>query len=379
MQKRIGILGGGQLGLMIRKAASNPNFSWHFLDPDPDASCRVFPGELMKGNFRNRDKVLQFAEDKDMLGIEIEHVSTEALEECEKAGKIVIPSAGQLSWIQDKGHQKTYFARHGFPTLPFELLENGRHTTQLPFPYFLKCRKGGYDGYGVQKISSETARKKAFTEASVAEKGLENPVELAIILARDKNGRLSVFPPVSMEFEPNSHMVSRVCCPANIPEKVEKQIQNISEELIKKMDFTGILAVEFFWDGGNGVYINELAPRVHNSGHISMDVCNVSQFEQYVRILEGEEIVPVRLEGMGRMLNLQGAPDANGVPDMKLLQKLRNIPGVRVYWYEKKLVKPYRKMGHINLVGRSAAELDDLENHVRKMGIFISAIPDVSL
>lgn len=379
MQVNIGILGGGQLGWLIGMDPEAIGQTFYFLDPHKDASCRMLPNALLIGDFKQAKDVLDFGEKVDVMGIEIEDVHTEALEDLALRGKKVIPSAIHIRQFQDKGWQKTFIQHLGLPTLPFELLEDGRAPAKINFPYFLKKRRGGYDGYGVKKIVTEADVKGGFPQPCVAEMGLSCPREFAITIARDPFGGMALFPAVEMVVHEAAFRAETVLCPANLSEEQMAWMGDMARTIVESLDYIGILSIEFFQDDSGQLWINEMAPRVHNSAHHSTDTCNISQFGQYVRILKGLPVVPVNLENPGMMFNLVGAPDASGAPDETQLIAFHGLKGAKVYWYGKKEVRPFRKMGHVNLVANHIEDLKRAEEDVRKLGLFIRGSNSLSL
>jgi 5-(carboxyamino)imidazole ribonucleotide synthase len=379
MQVSIGILGGGQLGWLMGTDPETQGQPLLFLDPQEEASCRMLPGSLHHGDFRQAKDVFEFGQNVDVLGIEIEDVNTEALDALTLLGKKVIPSAHHVRQFQDKGWQKSYIKSLGLPTLPFVILENGRQKAKLAFPYFLKKRHGGYDGYGVQKIETTEDVSHGFKEPCVAEVGLCAHREFAITIARDASGNIATFPVVEMTIHPDAFRAETVICPAILSKERTEVMAQMAQTIAQRLDFIGILSVEFFEDAQGQLWINEMAPRVHNSAHHSSDTCNISQFGQYVRILKGLPVIPVTLLRAGLMFNLVGAPDASGAPDEAILKALKTIPGTKVYWYGKKEVRPFRKMGHINLTAKHNEDLKSAVKDVRNIGLFIRGINSVSL
>lgn len=352
MPKRLGILGGGQLGLMILQASEDLDVELHFLDPNPACSVAQFTENLTVGDFTDYDTVVAFGQTVDVITIEIEHVNVEALERLEDMGKTVNPSSRVLRTIQDKGLQKTFYQQHDLPTSDFRLIKSPDDI--VDFPIVQKARTGGYDGKGVQVLKSEADLAKAFSGPSVLESLVNIDLEVGVIVARNAQGEVTVFPPVDMEFDPDLNLVKYVLCPSVIGESVNKKCVQIARDLASKLDLVGILAVEYFVTKTGEVLINEAAPRVHNSGHLTIEGTTVSQFEMHVRAVMGLDLPMVEVTEPSVMVNLIGT--AEGAPRIMNESVLTSMSKSHMHWYEKAEVRPGRKMGHMTVLATTRDE-----------------------
>src|SRR5688572_25244497 len=253
---------------MLLQEATNWDLKIAVLDPSDDAPCRHLTHDFEHGDFRDYDAVYQFGRGRDIVTIEFEDVNADALETLEKEGVKVYPQPRVLKIIKDKGLQKTFYTENNIPTAPYVLVNHAIEIQDcgVPFPFFQKMRKGGYDGYGVKKISNEVEMGKAFDAPSVIERMADLKTELSVIVARNANGDVKTFPVVDMEFNPESNMVQFLFAPAEIPKEVEEKVTSIAKKIIEKLDMIGILAVELFYTQQGDVWVNEIAPRPHNSG-----------------------------------------------------------------------------------------------------------------
>ena len=365
----IGLLGGGQLGRMLLQAAIDLDLHIACLDPDAEASCHQLTSDFHQGSFQDFETVYRFGQAYDVISIEIEHVNIEALKRLEAEGKKVFPQPHILEMIQDKRLQKQFFKNHGFPTADFVLTNNQaelhQHVTFLPA--FHKLGKGGYDGKGVQYIADEPSISKGFDAPGLLEKAVDFEKELAVIVARNPQGETAVFPAVEMVFHPEQNLVEFLFSPAEISSDIEKQAQKMAVDLVNKLALVGVLAVEMFLTKDGQVLINEIAPRPHNSGHQTIRGNESSQYEQHLRAITGLPLGSTKSVGYSGMLNLLGAEGFTGPARYEGLADMMAIPGVYPFLYGKKVTKPFRKMGHITILGDSKEEIIQKANQVKSL------------
>jgi len=354
---KIGILGGGQLGRMLIQSCIDYNIITHVMDPDPNAPCSKICHEFFNESFQDYDAVVYFGKKVDVLTIEIENVNVKALFELQNRGIKVYPQPEIIQLIQDKGEQKLFFQQKGYPTAPFRLLENPKLQlldNQDFLPSFLKLRKGGYDGRGVQKIEKKpTDIIQVFEEPSVLEKKVDCKKELAVIVARNIQGQMVVYPAVETVFHPEHHLVDYLISPAAITENIAKQAETIAMDLAVSLQLVGIMAVEFFLDTDEKLYINEIAPRPHNSGHQSVEANDCSQFEMLIRAISGLPLGSTKILYPSVMINILGEPGYTGTAVYQGLNEVLKLEGVYLHLYGKLITKPYRKMGHITVTDTS--------------------------
>ena len=361
---RLGMVGGGQLGRMFIQEAINFDVHVHVLDPDANAPCKNIAHSFTQGSLNDYDTLYNFGLDKDVLTVEIENVNIEALEALEKLGKKVFPQPRVLRIIKDKGIQKVFYQDQGIPTAPFQLTENledvKRLTEQLPFVQ--KMRTGGYDGKGVQVLSVQADFEKAFETPSVIEEMIPFEKEISIIVARNENGEIAVYPAVECEFSEEANLVEFLFAPASISTEIEKNAIELAKSVIEKLEMVGILAVELFLKKDGSLLVNEIAPRPHNSGHHTIE-CNVtSQFEQHMRTVLNLPLGSTEILQVGAMINLLGEKGYEGDVFYEGLEKFIGKPGVHPHIYGKVQTKAFRKMGHVTIAGK------DLD-HVKALAI----------
>ncbi|MES2794415.1 MAG: 5-(carboxyamino)imidazole ribonucleotide synthase [Bacteroidota bacterium] len=365
---KIGLLGGGQLGRMLLQAAIDLDLHLKILDPDPSAPCALIAPEFVNGSFQDFDTVYNFGQDCELITIEIENVNIEALEKLEAEGKKVFPQPKVLRIIQDKRVQKQFYKDHGIPTAPFILTDNKEEIEKNVsfFPAFNKLGIGGYDGRGVQKLSSVEDIELAFNQPSLLEKAIDFQTEIAIIVARNEAGEIKTFPSVEMAFHPTQNLVEYLFSPANISAEINQQAEEIAISVAEKLGIVGILAVEMFVTKDGNVLVNEVAPRTHNSGHQTIRANFTSQFEQHIRAILNLPLGDTTAFMPAAMVNLLGEKNYEGNAKYLGLTEILKEKGVFPFLYGKKTTKPFRKMGHVTVLGENIEELEEKVNLVRE-------------
>lgn len=353
MSKKIGILGGGQLGRMFLQTAYDYPFEYAVLDPAPDAPCQSMTSHFVIGDFADYDAVIAFGQSCDVIGIEIEHVNTAALAALKAQGKTVIPHPEALTIIKDKGLQKAFYTEHGIKTPPYYLIDDasGIDVDKMPPPFVQKLRQGGYDGKGVQLIQTTADLALLWDAPSVIEAFTEIDKEIAVMVIKDQQGKMAVYPAVEMVFDPDLNLVDYLFAPANLSEKQLETANSLAQSVVQAFDCPGVFAVELFIDTAGTVWVNETAPRVHNSGHHTIEAADCSQFSQMLRVLAGLPVGSSNLRESGAMINLIGAPGYEGEAVIEGLAQLSEFPNTYLHWYGKSMTKPGRKMGHITVLG----------------------------
>jgi len=371
--KKIGILGAGQLGRMFALASANLGIHPYFLDKQSDFPAGLISHQITEGDFTNYDDVLSFGLDKDILTIEIENVNTDALLTLEEKGVQIYPQANIIELIKDKGKQKQFYKENHFPSSKFILYENKIEVLKdlengsIYFPFVQKLRTEGYDGKGVLVVKSQADSDQLFDKPSVIEELVDIDKELAVIVARNKKGETNSFPVVEMVFDPIANLVDYLKYPANLQNQIKEKCRSIADQMAQKIDLIGILAIEFFLTKSGELLINEMAPRTHNSGHFSMDACITSQFEQHLRAICDLPLGSTEANTPCIMLNILGPNDYVGPAKYPWLPEILKIKGVKPHIYGKKTSKPYRKLGHINIIHQNDLSLVTNLNKVKSI------------
>ena len=363
---KIGILGGGQLGKMLLQKAADFDLDISVMDPDPDAPSRFLCKEFHKGDFRNYDDVLAFGRTVDLLTIEIEHVNTQALFVLEKEGVIIYPQPNIVQLVQDKGAQKIFYRTHKIPTAGFQLVANRASVveSEMALPFIQKLRREGYDGRGVKKIDSLSEKSNAFDAPSVLEELVDLEMEISVIVARNARGEIVHYPLSGMIFNPEANLVEFLYSPVNVSKEIEEEAVAIAVELINSLQMIGILAVEMFLSKDGRLLVNEIAPRPHNSGHHTIEACVTSQYEQHLRAILNWPLGSTRQTKPAVMINLLGEKKQEGPAVYQGLEEILSMEETYVHLYGKKNTKPFRKMGHVTVLGDS---LDEAMSKAKKI------------
>lgn len=364
---KLGVLGGGQLGRMMQQEAVNLDIKLACLDPNENAPCAKLVPEFETGSFNDEETVYEFGKTKDLITVEIEHVSIPALKRLQAEGVKVYPQPELLEIVQDKGLQKEFYRKNDIPTAEYRLIESkaelSDHKDFLPFA--LKLRRGGYDGKGVQIIRSEADFEKAFDAPCVLEKFVPFEKELAVIAARNEKGETSCFPAVELEFNPEANLVELLFAPAEISEAIELEARKIAMQTIEAFGFVGILAVELFLNENGEILVNEVAPRPHNSGHHTIEANITSQYAQHLRCILGLPLGDPRLQIPAAMVNLLGEPGFTGPVKYEGLEEALAESGVYIHLYGKTDTKPFRKMGHVTITAGTSEEARKLAHKIK--------------
>jgi len=365
--KKIGILGGGQLGRMLLQAAVNYPVETFVMENDPECPAAHLCHHFIKGSITDFDDVYNFGKGLHAITIEIENVNVEALEKLEMEGVKVYPKPSALKTIKNKILQKQFYKTHQIPTSDFIITNNVIEVNgQEHFlPAVHKIGEGGYDGKGVQVIRTKQDIAKAFNAPSVLEKMVNIQQEIAMMVAVDTNGETVLYPPVDMVFDQDLNLLSYQISPAELPEKIFWKVEAISIAVVKALKSPGIFAVELFVDKSGEVYVNETAPRVHNSGHHTIEANYSSQFDMLWRIML--EYPPGNTDAIlpAAIVNILGAEGFSGDAVYKGLEEVLEIPDAFVHLYGKKQTKPGRKMGHVTILSKEKQELIHQVNRIK--------------
>lgn len=366
---KVGILGGGQLGRMLLQAAANYQVETHVMENDDECPaghlCRFF----IKGDIRDFNDVYNFGKNLDAITIEIENVNIEALEKLENEGVKIYPKPSVLRLIKNKVLQKQYYLQHQIPTAEFAVLQSLKEIDQWEqlLPAVQKLAEGGYDGRGVQIIDDLSSSHLGFDEHSVLEKKIKIKKEIAAIIAIDQNGKTALYPPVEMVFNKDLNLLDYQLCPADIPQNVLWKLEAVALAVVRNFKSPGLFAVELFVDQNDDVFVNETAPRVHNSGHHTIEAHYSSQFDMLWRIILGHPLGNTKLILPSVMVNIIGSNGHAGQPRYEGLNEVLNIDNAFVHIYGKHHTKPGRKMGHVTILSNEKQDLIHNANKIKQM------------
>jgi 5-(carboxyamino)imidazole ribonucleotide synthase len=376
---KLGILGGGQLGKMLLAETRKFDIQTYVFDPSMDAPCQFGATQFFIGDLMDFDTVYEFGQKVDLLTIEIENINLDALEKLESEGLKVYPSPKTLRLIQNKGVQKDFYVENQIPTAAFKRfpsikglrteIENG----MIQMPFVWKCAQFGYDGNGVKVVRSMLDIENLPDVECIAEQMVPFKNELAVIVARSASGEVKTYPVVEMEFHPEANQVEYVICPARIEYNVAKKANQIALQVSQAYNHVGLLAVEMFQTQDEGILVNEVAPRPHNSGHYSIEASYTSQFENHLRAILDLPLGSTASIAAGIMVNLVGAEGYSGSVVYENIDKIMAIDGVTPHIYGKKETRPFRKMGHVTIVNEDMAKArkiaEEVKNTIRVISI----------
>jgi 5-(carboxyamino)imidazole ribonucleotide synthase len=345
---KLGILGGGQLGLMMMPHLQRLGIISVILDGE-SAVAKVLSQEHRLGDFKNDDDV-QKLDDCDVVTVEIEHVNIKGLEKLLEKGVQVHPSPAVLQLIQDKFLQKSFFIERGIPTSTFEkrILEANE---VLGNAVVVKQCRGGYDGKGVWVPAEKEVVPESFQTEVLIEEKITLDCEIAVLVARGITGEVKTYPAVEMVFDSTLNLIDSTFCPARITKKISDQALSLAAKIVEELDYVGLMAVEMFVDKNQKILVNELAPRPHNSGHFSIEGCYVDQFEQHIRAVCSLPLGSSELREEAMTINLIGEEGYVGETLVEGLEELSRLEKVYLHLYGKKDCRPGRKMGHITILG----------------------------
>lgn len=364
---KIGILGGGQLGRMMLQAAANYPVETHVLENDADCPAAHLCHQFTRGDIRNADDVYNFGKGLNAIVIEIESVNEEALERLEQEGVKIYPRPAALRIIKNKITQKEFYKSNEIPTAAFvvtqSLKELEQHESFLPAVH--KVGMGGYDGRGVQIIRSKTDIEKGFDAPAVLEKLVNIQKEISQIIAVNEKGQTALYPPVDMIFDQRLNLLDFQLSPAELPQQTLWKIEAIALKVVKSLNSPGIFAVELLVDKNGEVFVNETAPRVHNSGHHTIEANYSSQFDMLWRVMLGYPLGNTKHILPAAIVNLVGAEGHSGDAHYEGLNEVLEMDNVFVHIYGKKQTKPGRKMGHVTIISREKQDLTHKANKIK--------------
>ena len=343
----IGILGGGQLGRMLAMAAARLGFAVAVLDPEPDAPAKRLDAHRLTGAYDDPFELLKLASLADVITFEFENVPAQAIAILEAVGAPVAPCAKALAVAQDRLTEKTFLNDAGAPTVAFAQIETAPDIVtslqRLGAPLLLKSRRGGYDGKGQAWVEAPSGASAAFAAIGARPAIVEAPAdfrrELSVIAARSRGGEIAIYPIAENHHEDG--ILRRTLAPAQVTAETQAQAERIAATLLSALDYVGVIGIELFELADGRLLVNEFAPRVHNSGHWTLDGCEVDQFEQHIRAIAGWPLGPTHAIARVEMTNLIGDEAHDWA-------RLAAEPETRLWLYGKAEARPGRKMGHVN-------------------------------
>ena len=371
MAKILGIIGGGQLGMMLTEAAKK--MPEHIskvivLDPNENCSASLVGAEQIVADFKDKESIVNLSKQVDIITYEIESGDSDVLKSVENNAQIN-PSPETLKTIQDKFLQKTFLQNHNIPVPEFIQVENIEEVKEglkkYGYPALLKARRDAYDGKGNFKIDTEDEVQKAYDyfkgQKLMLEKFVPFKMEVSVIASRNTKGEIKTYPLVENIHERN--ILRETIAPARTSEEVSKKAEKIASDTMNVLKGAGVFGIEMFVTQENEIVINEIAPRVHNSGHHTLQSSKTSQFEQHLRAILGLDLGSTELIHNTIMYNILGNLDFQGeYKKIEISEK-----NIFLKMYEKKISKPLRKLGHLNIVGSEKESIDQLLSQLEKI------------
>ena len=368
LQKKIGIIGGGQLGQMMILDAKKMGFYIVVLDPNPKCPCHSICDELIVSDFNNKKAFETLAEKTDVITYEFEHINAEALEELESKGHKIYPTPSSLKIIQDKLHQKIAMKKANLPVPDFMEINSTKDMLfagdKYSYPYILKTRTGGYDGKGNTVVNSKEDVDSAYKRLGngeiplMAEKMISFKMETSVLACRSLNSEIKIYP-----VGDNEHIDSilhKTSVPAKIPQSASETAMNVASKVMEIFDGIGMFCVEMFVTNENQILINEVAPRPHNSGHYTIEGCVTSQFENHIRAVVGLPLGDTSLIKPTVMINLLGSVGYEGNTVVNGVEDALKLNGLSLHIYGKDTTKPKRKMGHLTVCANSIEKANEI-------------------
>lgn len=360
---KIGIIGGGQIGKMIAQEAKRMSLKVVILDPSRDCPASTLCDRLIVADFKDEDKIRDLAKSSDVITYEIELANSKALKNLELKNYPIFPSPHSLYLIQNKFRQKKFLKENNLPVPEFKKINSINDlllvAKSFEYPLMLKACEDSYDGRGNYLIKYKEDISIAYNSFQnremFAEKYVDFKTEISIMVARNKKGQIATFP-IAENIHKNN-VLDTTIVPANISPKIKEAAEIIAKNVVTCLNDIGIFGIELFVSNKDEIFINEIAPRPHNSGHYSIEGCSISQFEQHLRTILNFPLSKPELVRPTVMKNILGPPNFSGTYRIIGLSKLLSLPSTKIHLYGKRITSPGRKLGHITCTGRTLEEV----------------------
>lgn len=360
---KIGIIGGGQIGKMIAQEAKRMSLKVVILDPSSDCPASTLCDRLIVADFKDENKIRDLAKSSDVITYEIELANSKALKSLELNNYPIFPSPHSLYLIQNKLRQKKFLKENNLPVPEFKKINSINDlllaAKSFEYPLMLKACEDSYDGRGNYLIKCKEDISIAYNSFQnremFAEKYVDFKTEISIMVARNKKGQIATFP-IAENIHKNN-VLDTTIVPANISPKIKEAAEIIAKNVVTCLNDIGIFGIELFVSNKDEIFINEIAPRPHNSGHYSIEGCSISQFEQHLRTILNFPLSKPELVRPTVMKNILGPPNFSGTYRIIGLSKLLSLPSTKIHLYGKRITSPGRKLGHITCTGRTLEEV----------------------
>lgn len=365
----IGIIGGGQLGRMMVKAAKRLGCTCVVLDSTPGSPAGQVAGQQIVGDSHDPTKLRELVESCDITTFDMEDIDSATLTALVDEGATIHPSPRLLEEIQDKLRQKRLFSEARIPTSEFIQMDepNAEDFAAFGYPLVQKARRGGYDGRGVAILKSPEDFADHLPVPSLVERFITTEKELAVLVARGRDGECRCYPTVDMQFRPGANVLELLLAPAGIPAEMAKAAEELARRTVSELDGVGVFGVEMFLTTDGELLVNEVAPRTHNSGHYTIEACVTDQFEQHLRAVLGLPLGATDQLSPAAMINLLGAEGSKGRPIIEGMREALAIDGVCLHIYGKAQTTPNRKMGHVTVLNADLNKAREKAERVRDL------------
>src|SRR5918995_1322788 len=362
---KIGIIGGGQIGKMIAQEAKRMSLKVVILDPSRDCPASTLCDRLIVADFKDENKIRDLAKSSDVITYEIELANSKALKTLELKNYPIFPSPHSLYLIQNKFRQKKLLKENNLPVPEFKKINSINDlllvAKRFEYPLMLKACEDSYDGRGNYLIKCKEDISIAYNSFQnremFAEKYVDFKTEISIMVARNKKGQIATFP-IAENIHKNN-VLDTTIVPANISPKINEAAEIIAQNVVTRLNDIGIFGIELFVSNKDEIFINEIAPRPHNSGHYSIEGCSISQFEQHIRAILNLPLPKPRLRSPTVMVNILGPNEFEGEYYLGGLNELLSIEGLKLHLYGKRISKPRRKLGHVTITSCTISDAID--------------------
>jgi 5-(carboxyamino)imidazole ribonucleotide synthase len=349
IMKTVGILGGGQLGMMSAMAAKSMDIDTIIYCPEENSPASSLSKETINADYSNEGKLKEFADKVDVISFEFENIPIETVNFLKKH-KPVYPDPMILEMSQDRATEKKYLNDLGVATVQWSLIDRGASVHDIindmsSNEFIFKTRRFGYDGKGQIRVgSSDRSLEKLSNlnlENMIVEECIDFSCEISVVISRDKLGNMALYGPMLNEHK--NHILRRTIVPAPVSDDIKNRSRDLAKRLADATNLRGVITLEMFVTKDGEILANEIAPRTHNSGHWTIDGCNVSQFEQHIRTICGMNVKEVDRYFNIEMINLIG-------DDVKNLGKWEEMDNAKIHLYGKNEIRDGRKMGHVTII-----------------------------
>ena len=372
----LAVLGGGQLGLLLARAGAGLGVRVHILDPDPRCPAAPWAARFIRADWDDAAAIALLAQGCDALTLEIEVPPPAALAALERAGVRVLPGSRTLARIQDKLRQRRALARAGLPQPRFAaaLGPLARAVAAFGGPCVVKARRAGYDGKGVLLPQGPSdPRLAGFTAPCLLEARVDLALELAVVVVRGRDGAMVDYDPVELAMDPRLHLMESLAAPARIAPGLARRARALARAAAVALGAVGAVGVELFVDRRGRLSVNEVSPRVHNSGHHSLEACATSQFENHLRAVLGWPLGETRGLSPAATANLLGPAGLRGPYRVEGLEEALALPGLHVHLFGKADASPGRKLGHVTALALAVPEALRRVRRARRLIRFVEA------